>query len=41
MPHLDHIASTREVYDFSAAHYASAVGTTITAAFERPIDARS
>ena len=38
MPHLDHIASTRKVYDFSAAHYASAVGTTITAAFERPID---
>ena len=36
--HSDHITSTREVYDFSAAHYASAVGTTVTAAFERPID---
>ena len=34
----EYISSTREVYDFSAAHYASAVGTTITAAFERPID---
>lgn len=34
----EYIASTRKVYDFSAAHYASAVGTTVTAAFERPID---
>ncbi len=38
MTHSDHIASTREVYDFSAAHYARAVGTTVTTAFERPID---
>lgn len=35
---LDHVASTRAVYDFSAADYASAVGTTLTATFERPID---
>ena len=35
---LDHVASTRAVYDFSAAEYASAVGTTVTAAFERPLD---
>ena len=35
---IDHVASTRAVYDFSAATYASAVGTTVTAAFERPID---
>ena len=35
---LDHVASTRAVYDFSAAEYASAVGTTVTATFERPID---
>lgn len=34
----DHITSTRAIYDFSAAEYASAVGTTVTAAFERPID---
>ncbi len=34
----EHIASTRKVYDFSAAHYASAAGTTVTPAFERPID---
>ncbi len=34
----EYLASTRKVYDFSAAHYASAVGTTVTAAFERPID---
>jgi SAM-dependent methyltransferase len=34
----EHIAATRQVYDFSAAHYASAVGTTVTPAFERPID---
>ena len=34
----EYISSTRKVYDFSAAHYASAVGTTITAPFERPID---
>lgn len=34
----DHIDSTREVYDYSAAHYADAVGTTVTATFERPID---
>jgi ubiquinone/menaquinone biosynthesis C-methylase UbiE len=33
-----YIASTRHVYDFSAADYASKVGTTVTAAFERPID---
>jgi ubiquinone/menaquinone biosynthesis C-methylase UbiE len=38
MPDADHIDSTREVYDFSAAHYASAVGTSVTPAFERPID---
>ncbi len=37
-PSQDHIDSTRAVYDFSAAHYAAAVGTTISAAFERPID---
>jgi SAM-dependent methyltransferase len=35
---LDHVASTRAVYDFSATEYASAVGTTVTAAFERPLD---
>lgn len=35
---LDHVASTRAVYDFSAAEYANAVGTTVTATFERPID---
>ena len=35
---LDHVASTRAVYDFSAAEYASAVGTTVTTAFERPLD---
>ena len=35
---FDHVASTRAVYDFSAAEYASAVGTTVTDAFERPID---
>ena len=34
----EYISSTRKVYDFSAAHYASAVGTTVTATFERPID---
>ncbi len=34
----EYIASTRKVYDFSSAHYASAVGTTVTPAFERPID---
>ncbi len=38
MSEPEHIASTRTVYDFSAAHYASAVGTTVTVAFERPID---
>lgn len=37
-PSQDHIDSTRAVYDFSAAHYATAVGTTVSAAFERPID---
>jgi SAM-dependent methyltransferase len=35
---LDHVASTRAVYDFSAAEYAGKVGTTVTATFERPID---
>ena len=35
---LDHVASTRAVYDFAADEYARAVGTTVTAAFERPID---
>jgi ubiquinone/menaquinone biosynthesis C-methylase UbiE len=35
---LDHVASTRAVYDFSAAEYARRVGTTVTATFERPID---
>jgi ubiquinone/menaquinone biosynthesis C-methylase UbiE len=35
---LDHVASTRAVYDFSAAEYARKVGTTVTASFERPID---
>lgn len=34
----DHVVTTRDVYDFSAAHYADAVGTTISASFERPID---
>ncbi len=34
----EYIASTRKAYDFSAAHYASTVGTTVTPAFERPID---
>lgn len=34
----DHIDSTRQVYDFSAAHYANVVGTTVTSKFERPID---
>jgi SAM-dependent methyltransferase len=38
MAHPDHIASTRDVYDFSAAHYANAVGTSVSEAFERPID---
>jgi ubiquinone/menaquinone biosynthesis C-methylase UbiE len=38
MTHPDHITSTRAIYDFSADQYASAVGTTVTAAFERPID---
>lgn len=38
MPDSDHINSTREVYDFSAAHYADSVGTTVSSAFERPID---
>ncbi len=38
MTNPEYIASTRKVYDFSAAHFASAVGTTVTAAFERPID---
>ena len=37
-PSQEHIDSTRAVYDFSAAHYATAVGTTVSAAFERPID---
>ena len=35
---LDYLASTRAVYDFSVAEYASAVGTSVTATFERPID---
>ncbi len=34
----DHLALTRAVYDYSAAQYATAVGTTVSAAFERPID---
>lgn len=34
----EYVASTRKVYDFSAAHYASAVGTTVTSAYERPLD---
>lgn len=38
MTQPEHIASTRAVYDSSAAQYASAVGTTVTATFERPID---
>ncbi len=38
MPDSDHIDSTRAVYDFSAAHYAESVGTTVSPAFERPID---
>jgi ubiquinone/menaquinone biosynthesis C-methylase UbiE len=38
MTRPDHITSTRAVYDFSADQYARAVGTTVTAAFERPID---
>lgn len=38
MAEPEYIASTRHVYDFSAAHYASEVGTTVTPAFERPID---
>jgi SAM-dependent methyltransferase len=38
MAQREHLAATRAVYDFSAAHYAQAVGTTVTAAFERPID---
>jgi SAM-dependent methyltransferase len=35
---LDDVASTRAVYDYSAGYYASAVGTTVTPAFERPQD---
>ncbi len=38
MAQPDYIASTRDVYDFSAAHYASAVGTSVSEAFERPVD---
>lgn len=38
MADLQNVAATREVYDFSAAHYASAVGTSVSEAFERPID---
>ncbi|MDP2291361.1 MAG: class I SAM-dependent methyltransferase [Actinomycetota bacterium] len=38
MTEPEHIASTRAVYDFSVAQYVGAVGTTVTAAFERPID---
>jgi ubiquinone/menaquinone biosynthesis C-methylase UbiE len=34
----EHVDTTRTIYDFSAAYYATAVGTTVTAAFERPID---
>ncbi len=34
----DHLASTRHVYDKSAADYAEAVGTTVSPAFETPID---
>lgn len=34
----DFIKSTRSVYDFSAAHYASTVGTKVSDAFETPID---
>ncbi len=38
MPDSDHIDSTRAVYDFSAAHYADSVGTTVSPTFERPIN---
>lgn len=38
MAEPEHITTTRQVYDFSAAYYASAVGTSVSAAFERPID---
>jgi cyclopropane fatty-acyl-phospholipid synthase-like methyltransferase len=34
----DALDATRAVYDFSAAHYASTVGTSVTPEFERPID---
>jgi SAM-dependent methyltransferase len=34
----DHVAVTRGVYDFSAGEYARLVGTTVSPAFERPID---
>lgn len=34
----DHLASTQHVYDQSAADYAAAVGTTVSAHFETPLD---
>jgi ubiquinone/menaquinone biosynthesis C-methylase UbiE len=38
MTEPEHVSSTRMVYDASAALYADAVGTTVSDAFERPLD---
>jgi len=34
----DHLASTRAVYDHSAAQYVAGVGTAVSAKFEAPLD---
>lgn len=38
MTELEHVSSTRAVYDATAGSYAAAVGTEVTATFEGPID---